>query len=436
MRNSENLKFEEEWSQAFEGAEVAPSESVWTSIDLKLSHAESGNMRRRVVFYQRLAAASVFFAVCITEQSEANVTAKGDNQNLSAGIRAKSTESSKPTESFSDANQKGSKSLVKENSTSVVMNQHNQQPVANAGDKTIDLSETKSTAVVSQELKTEPKWYDVTLAKKLDLLASLNVKGKPVDQVAGARKFKEVKKEASSNKPEDWWASVNGSGGVYNQTTTSNSIASTAFMTSANANLRAIPTSTAASTGTSYSYGVSVGKTVAKRLVLMTGISYLNQSIDYNSNIVVLDASNQSKAYLADIVSEATNLATTTPYTIRNTNEFVSFPLQAGYLILNRKAGIQLNAGVAADLFYRNTIADQSGRISSYSQNAGDNSVYRTVNWTGLLGTELSYKMNNHYRISLVPGFRYSFDSVLKSTTGSTINPLVWDVGFRFKYIF
>ena len=97
---------------------------------------------------------------------------------------------------------------------------------------------------------------------------------------------------------------------------------------------------------------------------------------------------------------------------------------------------MQLNAGVAADLFYRNTIADQSGQINSYSQNAGDNSVYRTVNWTGLLGTELSYKMNNHYRIAIVPGVRYSFDSVLKSSTGSAINPLIWDVGFRFKYIF
>ncbi len=454
MKSSENRKFEEEWSQAFEGAEVAPSENVWTSIDLKLSHADSGNMKRRVIFYQRLAAAAVFFALCIgatgvwylagesevkqlaktAEASHENTTADANSQSLSSNDGTKDKVSSNSAESLNGTNQSDNR-IAYRNTARTLIHGSSQQLAGNSGDGTVSLSELKS---VSQQSEIKHKWYDVTLAKEVNFLATLKVNGKPIEQIASARKFKEVPKEKNNDKEtkEDWWASVNGSGGIYSQTATSNSIAANLFSTGSNVNLRTPPASSAANVGTSYSYGVSVGKKVSKRWVLMTGISYLNQSIDYNSNIVLQNSSNQSKAFFSEIATQSSDLATTTPYTIKNTNEFVSLPLQAGYLILNRKAGIQLNAGVAADLFYKNTVADQSGQVSSYSQGAGDNSVYRTVNWTGLVGTELSYKMNSHYRIAIVPGVRYSFDSVLKSSTGSAINPLIWDVGFLFKYIF
>src|SRR6478609_6914199 len=62
MRNTEIQKFEERWQQAFEGAEMTPSDSVWSNIDLKLDNEK---MKRRVVYYQRLAAAAVLFALLI-----------------------------------------------------------------------------------------------------------------------------------------------------------------------------------------------------------------------------------------------------------------------------------------------------------------------------------------------------------------------------------
>jgi hypothetical protein len=56
--------------------------------------------------------------------------------------------------------------------------------------------------------------------------------------------------------------------------------------------------------------------------------------------------------------------------------------------------------------------------------------------WSALMSTEVSYKMGKHYRIALVPGMRYSLNPVLKSDQGSQGNPMIWDVGFRFRYIF
>jgi hypothetical protein len=465
MKTSENRKFEEEWNNALDGAEMAPSENVWNSIDLKLAHAESGKMKKRVLFYQRLAAASILFALCLgaagwfwnSDEAGANQLATNSVSTSEAGSSQLQLDNAKVTSgSENPINSAG----TVETSAAGSKLQPNQLR-ASEGNQLSKNSESGSSKAIqtiavdrrevaslnnSQQgvehgtLLSEQSgddWRNVSLATTGIPPSMIRIKGKPVEQIESARTFKIAKKEEKHTVEQDrnWWASLNGSGGAYNQSSSSNSVATSLFQQGATTSLNTVPKSTEAGVGTSFSYGMSLGKKVAKRWVVMGGVNYLNQSIDYNSNIVLQDAS-QSKVFVADLASPTSNLASTAPYVLRNTNEFISVPLQAGYLLVNRKAGVQLNAGVAADIFYRNTMTDLTGQFGSFSQGADDNSVYRNLNWTGLLGTELSYKMNKHYQVSLLPGFRYSFNSVLKSSTGSTINPLVWDVGFRLKYVF
>ncbi len=465
MKTSENRKFEEEWNNALDGAEMAPSENVWNSIDLKLAHAESGKMKKRVLFYQRLAAASILFALCLgaagwfwnSDEAGANQLATNSVSTSEAGSSQLQLDNAKVTSgSENPINSAG----TVETSAAGSKLQPNQLR-ASEGNQLSKNSESGSSKAIqtiavdrrevaslnnSQQgvehgtLLSEQSgddWGNVSLATTGISPSMIRIKGKPVEQIESARTFKIAKKEEKQTDEQDrnWWASLNGSGGAYNQSSSSNSVATSLFQQGATTSLNTVPKSTETGVGTSFSYGMSLGKKVAKRWVVMGGVNYLNQSIDYNSNIVLQDAS-QSKVFVADLASPTSNLASTTPYVLRNTNEFISVPMQAGYLLVNRKAGVQLNAGVAADIFYRNTMTDLRGQFGSFSQGADDNSVYRNLNWTGLLGTELSYKMNKHYQVSLLPGFRYSFNSVLKSSTGSTINPLVWDVGFRLKYVF
>jgi hypothetical protein len=61
----ERRKFEESWKEAFDQAEISPSENVWTNIELDLEKAKARKLKRRLVFYQLLAAASVIFALGI-----------------------------------------------------------------------------------------------------------------------------------------------------------------------------------------------------------------------------------------------------------------------------------------------------------------------------------------------------------------------------------
>ena len=55
-------KSEGSFQQAFYGAEINPSDNVWTGIELELEKAEGDKIRRRLRFYKLVAAASVAFA--------------------------------------------------------------------------------------------------------------------------------------------------------------------------------------------------------------------------------------------------------------------------------------------------------------------------------------------------------------------------------------
>jgi hypothetical protein len=95
-----------------------------------------------------------------------------------------------------------------------------------------------------------------------------------------------------------------------------------------------------------------------------------------------------------------------------------------------------MNAGLSTDLFLQNTITPEGGSLDKTTQGNGDDSPYRTLNFSGLMGTEVSYRFGQRYRLSINPGFRYPLNSVYKSDIGVESTPLTFDVGLRFRYIF
>lgn len=467
MKNSENRKFEESWEKAFSDAEINPSEKVWDGIDLHLSKMESGSMKRRVVFYQRLAAASILFALLAggvgiwnwatkegqlqetvvqksksidkepmadgniqkemstaingtsaSKLSEENSIQKKSPSSLQEkGNKEKSVEKSK--EKYRTPKEKGSRHLLGSNALASLVADKEQNGIAN--EKNENFRSTHLTrecpTISSEELP----------------VVEIKLTGEPTRTVAQAKRFKEPTVASKQKDDRGWWASVGGTAGNYNPNTSVSTNFSQAQFAKVPSSSSTAPSSSEATAGTAFSYGVNLGKKVAKRWVIVTGVNYLNQSIDYNSNIASLDANNRAQAFVADLNANSSNLTTTTPYKINSSNEFLSIPLQAGFILLDKKIGLQLNAGVSSDFFMKNTLIDESGKLASFSQGAGDNSAYRTINWTGLASTELSYRISNHYQVSLLPGLRYGFNPVLKS--GTTF-PVIWDVGFRFRYLF
>ncbi|MGC4022196.1 MAG: hypothetical protein QM734_09750 [Cyclobacteriaceae bacterium] len=437
-------KFEDSWKGVFEQAEAIPSDSVWSGIDGAL---EGGEMKKRLVFYQRVAAAAVLFALLVggyeiyrwtddNRVSQFSFTKKSQNNNsqIESGLNK---EEAKNSNQKSDSKNEGEQSSLtkeneNENNLSATLTENSKQskkteqiPATKDNDEREVLTKSKNenNSTFENYFQSDVKYVSANDEVTLQLLPGPEVKGKPVVKefirklpAIPAAFMADTRRDKTPN--ENVWASLTASSGSYNPNMGNSSVYSAGNNSSI---------------GTSYSMSMLGGARIAKNWTLQSGIQYLNQSINGSSYA----SSSYSLATVAGAltVPGLYNLSPgLAPVNVMSTSEFVSVPVQAGYLIVNRKFGWQVNSGVSTDFFIRNTLSD--GQRQSFTQSAGSDSPYRSVNFSGLMSSEVSYKLSQHYRISLVPGFRYSFNPMLKSSANTSGNPWLWDFGFRFKYIF
>lgn len=454
MKNTERQKFDDAWRDAFQQAEQTPSAEVWSALDHRLTQAEGGIMKRRVIFYQRLAAAAILFALAfgalttyyVSEQSdtvaeELVVSQKTENPitNENKNLADNSSEGQKniDTKQKSSSNSEGSsvvnslrsqdnkvaiagQQFVLPDSVNVELDKKQKTDKFSGRDYSRGIARISVADLPSPEISLTGKVRDVTIVRKLPAM--------PASYMAESKRNKRT--------DEDLWASIGAATGNYSPQANIGSVNYAAASGGAFSNRSAASSSD--SRGSAYSVGVNLGKRLSDRWILQGGVNYLNQAIGYNSNIATLQSNNQAKAFVADYAVQDQNtnsVLLTSPYEINSVSEFISVPVQAGYLLVDRKLGLQLNSGFATDIFLQNTLTDKSGQLDKYSEGAGTDSPYNTFSLSGLLGSELSYKIGTQYRLSVAPGLRYSMSSVLKSESGSA-NPLVWDLGFRFRYIF
>jgi hypothetical protein len=446
MQNTERQKFEESWKSAFDGAETTPPDRVWNSIELDLAGQESAKMKKRVVFYQRLAAALLLCSLVTGIYSFYEREAGGRNQeaevrsqksggrNQEAEVRGekkvaeKSEEDVRKTESnaiepaaASTSGQYASMEVPTPHRTP-----HTAQPTPDNTQPTTDNAQPDITLDV-----TEPVFADETSEPTLAVTSPLLQENSPTEEIVQPKK---VPRESNL------WLALGASAGNYAPNTPSATMNPTAEFDGPALSFAAAPQKKPEpKVGSAYSVGMSVGKKFG-RIVVQTGVNFAKQQIEYSSNYDTHPSNNFSSARAASydyITTEGSsdNLSFTNTYTVNSTMEIVSIPVQAGYMIIDRKLGWQLNAGVSPDFFLRNIITDESGQRDRFTQSAGSESPYRSVNWSGLLNTELSYRIGTHYRLSLVPGVRYSFNSILKEPTDNG-RPVILDIGFRFRYLF
>lgn len=482
MEDTGKQKFEENWLEAVGSANVAPPEKVWTSIEQQLGN---DSMKRRVVFYQRLAAASILFAFLAgafglywrdqrnTQLAEVKNSQIKNQDKEKKSSNSKSvlkneipktgssrTESSKTEKAAGESKvlSKGhvasnDSKLAHANSQKIITSKNNDDGVISESKEILTeqknlrqaLSTNEIAAHVNQDIEQEAKlnregfYGSVSQQIESAPLYEINLKGEP-QNVELVRKLPAMpaaflNRENEKKYDEKWWAAAGASAGSYNPNYSNSSFVaqSSAYNTAA---LSLSPSSVPANYGTSYSVALTAAHRVSKRWVVQSGMQYLARSIDYTSNYTNYSG-NKAVASVADYASLNTSQVTvSSPYQLESRSEYISIPLQAGYVLVDRKFSLLLNSGISSDIFIRNTLTDLSGQRSSYSESGGQNSPYRTFMWSALASTELSYKMGTHYRLALVPGMRYSLSQVMKSDQATQGNPMIWDIGFRFRYIF
>ena len=494
MKNMEREKFEESLKNAFDKAEVSPSDKVWVNIELDLEKAKGGHLKRRLMFYQTLAAASVIFAMAIggvgfynsfnTEEPSTGQVATetpptrdemplaADKQTQEIHEERNSTSPSEGRENPAIAHDNTASGTAANNSTGPGNNRHEQQfqntgKNSDGSDFTDDPSKNASVLITntnSAENLTElpraiddraltplysPKEIKITIQPQkqeepivdpvLQMLARLEQRAMEVQDE------KEDKKR-NENQNENLWTSVGFAAGSFN---TVHSVASSPSPSTQFANMRTaapiVEQETKAS-GYTYSMGVNVGTKISERWVFQGGVNYMTHASEYTANNVVASTPNfQQQRFRVASTNEILHadesdlnnkIVYSAPYSVNNSMRYLSIPMQAGYLLVNRTLGLQLNAGVATDLFLQNTIKAESDQLDKTSQPAGSDSPYRSVNLSGLLGTEVSDRFGEHYRISVNPGIRYPFNTIYKSELGVQSTHLIFDLGLRFRYIF
>ncbi len=478
----ERQRFEENWKEAFDGAELTPPDRIWTNLELDLAEGDNERMKKRVVFYQRMAAALVLvsaslgFYVWTTLNNEAEqtlatnpVVVEGDKASKEV-VKEEMALSDNPNTTITKTDDVGnqangsSQTTVVKSTTSTTTatrkeaDRVNTQKVTNhevlsegapmlavADDQQQQqpplAGEEKSESLVSHP-ENEGLALNKQEAEELVAQTAPMTEEEALKVLQPFLEVKEEKKEKRTSARETLWLAMGAAAGSYNP-----SAGPTAGMADQALNAPAFSSADQRSgqtnrneVGSAFSVGVTMGKKLSDRWVVQSGLNYVNQQIDYSSNLLAFTSANKAQLYTPEYATTAgiTNdgnfsaLTTTDPYTINSVIELISIPVQAGYLIVDKKVGWQVNGGFSSDLFLRNTLVDESGQVEKFSQGAGEESPYRTVSWSGLLNTELSYRLGDQYRFSLVPGLRYALNSVLKDGTST---PLILDMGFRFRYI-
>lgn len=464
MKNMEREKFEGSWKKAFEGAEVSPSENVWTNIELDLEKARGGELKKRLIFYKMLAAACVVFAMALgtvgyyhaipraNTSSLAN-NSKNDVAKPKASADKNATALSEPVDkpdngaSLNDAAEQNS-GAKRVKPQVIEVRQTSVELAPPAG------SDKNSTGFAMRERNLAPLYEPREI--RLNIRKSENFAADPVAAMLAKLEKREQEMQGRDNTGrktrsghENLWTSVGIAAGSFNtvQVAAAGPVSGSPGQAFASAMAAPIIDQESKASGYSYTMGVNVGTKLSERWILQGGINYLNHSSEYTANNVVMESVgkfNQQQFRAAstnDLVNADENelsnkLVYSAPYSVNNSMRYLSVPMQAGYLLINKTFGLQLNAGVATDLFLQNTVKAESQHLARTTQPSGSDSPYRAVNLSGLFGTEVSYRFGPHYRVSLNPGIRYPFNTIYKSEVGVQSTPLTFDVGLRFRYIF
>jgi hypothetical protein len=472
MRNMERQKFEESWKKAFDQAEVSPSDNVWTNVELDLEKARGNSLKKRLVFFQLLAAASIVFAlgvgvgVYVLNSSDKNVMLT-DNRNADK----KSTEIAASQKTKSESNN-SSTQITTNDKTSTTVKKSRSFEIENSGNGP-RVEESQSTFIVANEeeeglglngktaeekalvlvpLKLNDEFWRSDRNAQIPQQPKSELKESIADPVAlmlakldeREKAIQQKEEKAKEKTSEKLWTSIGFAAGSFNPVNSGVTSPPPTTTTMSLAQSNSIANQEVKASGITYSIGANIGTKLTERWVFQGGVNYLTQSADYTAHNVVgtSDFSSFRPATIHEIDNIAegddveSKLVATSPYNVNNSLRYLSIPLQAGYLIINRDFGLQLNAGIATDIFLQNTVTAEGANVDATTQDIGEDTPYRTVNLSGLMGTEFSYRFSERYRISLNPGLRYPFSSIYRSELPVKATPLTFDVGLRFRYIF
>ncbi|MGK7392237.1 MAG: hypothetical protein ACNS60_17930 [Candidatus Cyclobacteriaceae bacterium M2_1C_046] len=188
-------------------------------------------------------------------------------------------------------------------------------------------------------------------------------------------------------------------------------------------------------TGSTVTYGISVGKKIAKRIVLESGLNYRRIETSTVSNVAYDQGGARSVYNESTSYAGAGQLTMTSFYEMENVHQFISIPLKAGYLILDKKWKMSVNTGLAGDYFFKTSTHDTSGNFESYETTPSESVYWNSLNLSVLGEVNITRQIGEHYIISVSPQLRQAL-SDFSNSERQELRPAIVQLGMQLQYKF
>jgi len=193
--------------------------------------------------------------------------------------------------------------------------------------------------------------------------------------------------------------------------------------------------------GFGYSLGIVAGKRISKRIYVQSGLQYMAETTRGTTNAYLLQSTNQTRealfVYNTDVPKSSSNIIYTDPKEVFSTLEYITIPVQLGYMIVDRRIDWGISAGISSDFFMRNILSDNSGEMDKVITRSGDSSPFRSTNFSAIIGTEINYDITDNYSISLEPRYSRTISPVTKKNLNVEERRLnTFTIGLKLRYLF
>ena len=190
----------------------------------------------------------------------------------------------------------------------------------------------------------------------------------------------------------------------------------------------------AKSSDVNFSYGVQVSYAVNPKLKVRTGVSNVDLSyntdgiafvatpnarritgINYNQNAQALNIGDSGSARVEgaiaqdDLFPENTNAPKIVDGSLQQRLGFVEIPVEAVYVVSDKRLGVQVVGGVSTLLLNNNEVILNA--VDGLQSNLGSANGINDVSFTTNIGLGLDYKMTDKLKLNVEPSLKYQLNA-------------------------
>lgn len=469
MNRQNSDRFEQQWADAFEGASMEPSAHTWDKIELSVVRSDNRHTRRRLLFYKLLAAASISFialtGVWLTTSEylrlESNPAAPSPvaSANRPSTERTVDTAASKECPERYDSEKPGFDQPLLAQLPAGTAETERSSKYGNH--KTVRKDRWKTTRMTDRNNRTRtvpsPAYNTIreetddpghqpnlsAPEKRASLTYSLHLTPAPPHTEITPQRVPQATYQATyataesprknRDHPRALWAGLGISAGnyhpgdgdflTYHDPKTPPIGKSSVPATALNA-----PTVTESEEASpSFSIGVNLGANLTDKLALTSSINFMQQNTTYRSDITYHNRYISVAPGSGGTLEGPPKVRSSESYTISDTYQALSVPIQAGYYLTDQRFGILLLAGFTNDFFLKRRISEDGE--SGVFNTADTGQTLYTIG--GIAGARFSYTIGSHYTIAVQPQYRRSIDSFALSGNKSS----ALEVSFKLNYL-